>query len=232
MKKIIYIISFVVLGILMQFLLHAALEIWYTGLLIGNFAVYGLGFSWHQWYTIHLVFTVALLVLGIAFGLWQGNYWWPRLYGKKPGVVLGGTFSPLHKGHRALLRKALSLGEVTIGLTSDSFASSLKKRRVSPFAERRGFLEKILKEWRKRARIIKIDDKFGPTLKEDFDYMVVSPETLATAELINDKRKETGRKPLEIVRIDWVAADDGRPISSTRIIDGEIDTEGRLLKRK
>ncbi len=230
MKKVIYVISFVILGILLQFLLHAGLETWYIDLLIRDFPVYSLGFSWHQWYVIHVIFTVVLLVLGILFGFWQGNYWWPRLYGKNVKVVLGGTFDHLHKGHRTFLKKASGLGQVTIGLTSDSFAFKLKSRKVTAFSERKNLLEKTLWEWGSRAHIIKIDDKFGPTLKEDFDYIIASPSTRETAELINRKRKESGKKQIEIVTVGWVMADDGQPISSTRIAEREIDEEGHLLK--
>ena len=44
-------------------------------------------------------------------------------------VGIGGTFNVLHKGHRALLDKALEIGdEVVVGLTSDRFASSGRER--------------------------------------------------------------------------------------------------------
>ena len=34
-------------------------------------------------------------------------------------VALGGTFDPIHDGHRALFARALEVGDVTVRLTSD-----------------------------------------------------------------------------------------------------------------
>jgi len=45
-------------------------------------------------------------------------------------------------------------------------------------------------------------------------------------------RRAKGFPPLELVVVELVKAEDGRPISSTRIREGEIDTDGRLLKAK
>jgi pantetheine-phosphate adenylyltransferase len=146
-------------------------------------------------------------------------------------VVLGGTFDILHKGHEALLKKAFSLGKVFIGLTSDSFAKKLKKRKVESFRKRKRELENFIKKkFKKRAKIFKIDDKFGPTLKKDFDYIVVSPETYKNAVEINKERLKKKKKLIEIVEIDFVLADDGKPISAERIAKGKIDREGRILK--
>ena len=80
MKKIFYIASFTFLGILLQFLIHGIVEIWYINLLTKDFSKYSLGFSWDQWFLIHHIATVILLVAGILFGFWQGKYWWKRLY--------------------------------------------------------------------------------------------------------------------------------------------------------
>jgi pantetheine-phosphate adenylyltransferase len=144
-------------------------------------------------------------------------------------VALGGTFEVLHKGHEILFKKAFSLGEVIIGLTSDQFAEKTKKRKVEEFSERKKNLEKfILEKFRKRPKIIKIDDIFGPTLREDFDFLVVSSKTIKGALKINKERKKLGKKPIKIIKVKTILAEDGKPISSKRIKNGEIDRNGKL----
>lgn len=142
-------------------------------------------------------------------------------------VVLGGTFNIFHKGHESLLRKAFELGEVTIGLTSDKFAEKLKGKKVNSFQERRENIEKFAKKQSKKVKVVKINDIFGPTLKKDFDFIVVSSESFKNAKKINEKRKKIGKRPIKIVKVDFVLAEDGKPISCTRIRKGEIDKEGR-----
>lgn len=80
MKKVIYISAFTFLGLLLQFLLHGIVEIFYLRLLLEDFPRYGLGFSWTQWFLIHHIFTVVFLLGGLAFGFWQGRYWWQQIY--------------------------------------------------------------------------------------------------------------------------------------------------------
>ena len=150
---------------------------------------------------------------------------------KNKRVVIGGTFDILHKGHEALLKRAFRLGEVFIGLTSDKMAKKLRKRKIKSFIERkRGLRKFILKEFKKKPEITRIENKFGFTLKENFDYIVVSPETYKNALLINKKRKKLNKRPIKIIKIKFVLAEDGKPISAERIAKGEIDREGKLLK--
>jgi pantetheine-phosphate adenylyltransferase len=142
---------------------------------------------------------------------------------RKTKVVTGGTFDVLHKGHAALLKKGLSLGEITVGLTSDKMAARTKERKVRDFQLRKKDLENFLKRSSaQKYRIIKIEDKFGPTLKENFDYIVVSPETYENALLINEKRREKDRKPIKIVKIKFVCGKNGKPISATDIIKSRL----------
>lgn len=142
-------------------------------------------------------------------------------------VVVGGTFDSLHKGHRYLLEKASSLGELKIGLTSNEMSLETKGEKVEEFEERYNHLHDFLPT----ARIEKIDNSFGFALEEDFDYIVVSSETRTRAEKINEERELAGKTAIEIVEVDFVLAEDGEPISSTRIRAGEIDREGNLIEK-
>ena len=149
-------------------------------------------------------------------------------------VCLGGTFYPLHKGHKALLKKAFQVaganGSVFIGMTSAAMAK--KKGELASFEKRKQSIEQFLAEENvlRQAIIQPLSNKFGPTLKRDFDAIVVSPDTRPTAEEISRKRKALGKKPLQIIVISFVLSEDGKPISSSRIRRKEIDENGTLLK--
>jgi pantetheine-phosphate adenylyltransferase len=146
-------------------------------------------------------------------------------------VAVGGTFDPLHDGHKALLMKAVNLGrdgELLIGLTSDEMAKN-KIHEVDDYRSRYNEVMKFIHDQGVIPRIVKLDDPYGPTIIEDFDQLVVSPETHPIGLKINRIRSEKNMKPLKIVLVDYVLAEDGLPISSTRIRNGEIDNHGKVL---
>jgi pantetheine-phosphate adenylyltransferase len=45
-------------------------------------------------------------------------------------------------------------------------------------------------------------------------------------------RVRRGLKPVEIISVELVKAEDGSPVSSTRIRAGEIDRTGKLVRKK
>jgi len=147
-------------------------------------------------------------------------------------VALGGTFDPIHDGHRALFERAFELGDVTVGLTSDSLAPETRseQRPVRPFEDRKADLREELEafaaEHDREFEIRKLDSPTGTATEAKFDALVVSPETEAGAERINELREAEGNDPLEIVVVPHVMAEDGEPISSTRIVRGDIDEHG------
>lgn len=150
-------------------------------------------------------------------------------------VCIGGTYNILHNGHKQLINKAFKIagkkGTVFIGLATTEY--SRNKKNVKSFEERKRALVQYLSNKRciKQAIIKLISDKYGPSIDGNFDAIVVSQETVKTANEINLKRKEKGKKPLKIIQIPFVLAKDGLPISSSRIYNKEIDENGNILER-
>ena len=151
--------------------------------------------------------------------------------------MVGGTFDPLHDGHKRLLDRSFDLagrnGHVVIGLTTDTFASR-KVHPIRPFAVRKAELEAYIagKKSPSPWMIEPLNDRFGSAIESDFDAIVVSEETLPVAVEINKERRSRGKRKVDIHQISCVLAEDGHWISSTRIYRGEIDIHGHMLSEK
>ncbi len=144
-------------------------------------------------------------------------------------VCLGGTFSPFHRGHRALVGRALAIGDnVFVGVTSGELAQRGRERTVPPAKERIADVRSMVEEAGRAASvdIAPIEDAFGRALEPRFEAIVVSPETRGTAETINQARREEGLDPLSIETVPFVLGLDGRPVTGTRVAAGEVDPDG------
>jgi pantetheine-phosphate adenylyltransferase len=151
-------------------------------------------------------------------------------------VATGGTFDEIHIGHIALLAKAFQSGrKVIIGVSSDEFAKKRGKKLNHDFPQRVDNLKKMIKKefGGVSYEIAKLEGDFGPAVTTgDVGALVASNETQVKGELLNEMRAKRGLKPVKVISVDLVRAEDGSPISSTRIRAGEIDSRGRLLKRR
>jgi len=150
-------------------------------------------------------------------------------------VAVGGTFDEFHEGHKVLLKKAFEIGNhVFIGVISDDLVKKWgKPHKVATYEKRLNDLKRFLRRQGvlNRAEILPLHDSYGITVSsKSLDGLVVSRETEARAYEINEKRRAKGLKPLKIIIIEAVLAENSAPISTTRIRRKEIDHDGRLLK--
>jgi len=152
-------------------------------------------------------------------------------------VVLGGTFDHLHVGHEALLGAAFRAGRtVAIGLTTEAFLRARPKpgaSRLQSYATRRRALARWLGDRYPRSRwaIVPISDRFGGSTGPGVRALVVSAETVAGGRAVNAERTRLGRRPVPVLVVPLVLADDLRPVSSRRVRAGEIDRDGHRVGR-
>jgi pantetheine-phosphate adenylyltransferase len=148
-------------------------------------------------------------------------------------VAVAGTFGPLHDGHRNLLRRALAYGTggVVVAVTSDAFARASRTRAVPDFDDRRAAVEaavRDLDEWGRDVEFRELTHEHGIVTDEPtIDALVVSPGTADEVARINETRRDRDFDPIDGIVAPYVLAEDGERISSTRIVNGEIDEHGQ-----
>lgn len=151
-------------------------------------------------------------------------------------AALGGTFDQTHQGHRQLLAKAFAVAtDVVIGLTTDALVSQEGKKGIRSYAARKQQLTKFLTENfpGKSYTIRPLSQPLGEIgNRKDIDVVVVSEETFQRAADANFERLQRRLKPLAVYVIPMEMAEDMRRISSTRIRAGEINADGKLIKKR
>src|SRR5258708_1199528 len=147
-------------------------------------------------------------------------------------AIVGGTFDRFHLGHQKLLTSAFAQSEkVTIGIATDELIKDKSLATlIEAYETRNQSVSNFLSEQKfaNRFEIIPIYDIYGNSLTDTtIDAIFVTDTTKTNALKINEKRKEKGFAPLEIITVPFVLGDDGEIISSERIRKGEIDREGK-----
>ncbi len=144
--------------------------------------------------------------------------------------IVGGTFDNFHKGHEDLLKTVFDLSDsVVIGISSDQFAQRFRTGDVESFKMRSDVINRFCKALKKTYKLIEINDFYGPsTTDPDIEAIVVSEETSLRAKEINAVRTKKGLKKLVIVEVPFTLSEDGKPISSERVREGDVDRDGNV----
>ena len=145
-------------------------------------------------------------------------------------TIVGGTFDNFHNGHEAILKVAFDVSDfVTIGISSDEFARRFRTDEVEPYEVRSDNVKNFCKKFGKEFEIVEINDFYGPsTVNKDFNCIAASEETSLRAKEINAVRAKKGLPEMTIVVVPFALAKNGKPISSYRIRNGEINRNGSI----
>lgn len=147
-------------------------------------------------------------------------------------VALGGSFDHLHEGHKDFILFAAEISKsLIIGVTDQHMV--LKKPYpdlIQPTHVRKQAVLNFCNQHEIKAKLITLNDPFGPTIEENtIEAVVCTTDTLPGANKINEIRAKLHIKELPIHVHQLKKDKEGiATISAERIRAGEIDRAGNV----
>ncbi|HEX7017679.1 MAG TPA: pantetheine-phosphate adenylyltransferase [Patescibacteria group bacterium] len=149
-------------------------------------------------------------------------------------VGLGGTFDHFHKGHEFFIEYANQLSEkLVIGITDAHLSKSkLYPELIQTFHQRLSAVKQFCERQQIKAEFIKLSDPYGPTIDRQtrIQAIVVTEETAAGAEKINEIRQASQARPLPVYVAPMVKDEVGQELHADRIRSGEVSRQGRVYR--
>jgi pantetheine-phosphate adenylyltransferase len=150
-------------------------------------------------------------------------------------VGLGGTFDHFHKGHESFLKFASRIGQQTIiGVTDERMILQKNLAQlIEPLSARKKSVISFCQKNRINAKVITLDDPFGPTLENsNVESLACTTETVHGANKINEVREKLRLSKLPVY-IHNLQLDQEKlgPINSNRIRSGEINRSGLVYNK-
>ena len=135
---------------------------------------------------------------------------------------MGGTFDHLHKGHKLLIKTALSISNnLVIGLTTRRLLKNKNyASKLEDYETREKNLKKFISSFTdlKRVKIIELNEPYGPPINDpEYEGLVVSQDTYPNALKMNEIREKKGFEPMIIITIPLIKGEDNKKLSSTSI---------------
>lgn len=150
-------------------------------------------------------------------------------------IVLAGTFDHLHQGHKKFISSSLAYcRQAYLGISTDWVRKTKKfSHSLQPYKQRLKEITQYLAEYKllSKTNIFPLTEHFALNKLNHFiEAISVTKETYRGAQQVNQTRLNQGSKPLPIISIDLVKAQDETTLSSTQIRGGNINRKGLVYR--
>lgn len=152
-----------------------------------------------------------------------------------PIAIAAGSWDHFHVGHKQFLLKAFSVArEVWVGVTAPELTEHKPlAATIESFAIRQKSVQQFVQNLGKThlLNFFRLEDIFGPAIEPTITgALLVTTQTTKGGEAVNDKRRALGLAPLQLIKVPFFMAGDGKLLSSERIRRGEVNRNGLVYR--